>query len=99
METVGGILAEKIFMTTLTQHSSYLRNKKLPKRFPKYKGSTHNRPNGVAELQKKKKKMAMAWIDYRKAYDMVPHSWILETLRSVGIAPNIQCLIQESMPN
>ena len=23
----------------------------------------------------------MAWIDYRKAYDSIPHSWILKTLR------------------
>ncbi len=22
--------------------------------------------------------LSMAWIDYRKAYDMVPHSWIME---------------------
>ena len=22
----------------------------------------------------------MVWIDYRKAYDFVPHSWILECL-------------------
>ena len=43
--------------------------------------------------------LTMAWIDYRKAYDMVPHSWIIETLRLEGIAPNIQRLIQESMPN
>ena len=28
----------------------------------------------------------MAWIDYKKAYDMVPHSWIIETLQLTGVA-------------
>ena len=30
----------------------------------------------------------MAWIDYLKAYDMVPHSWIVECLEMFGIAEN-----------
>ena len=29
-------------------------------------------------------KLSMAWIDYKKAYDMVPHSWILKFLEMVG---------------
>ena len=28
----------------------------------------------------------MAWVDYKKAYDMVPHSWILETIEMMGVA-------------
>ena len=32
----------------------------------------------------------MAWIDYRKAYDFVPHSWILECLDMLGIADNVR---------
>jgi len=28
----------------------------------------------------------MAWIDYRKAYDMIPHSWIAECLELFRIA-------------
>jgi len=31
----------------------------------------------------------MAWIDYKKAYDMVPHSWILESVTLVGIAGSL----------
>ena len=30
---------------------------------------------------------------------MVPHSWILETLQLLVIAPNIQRLVHESMGN
>ena len=41
----------------------------------------------------------MAWIDFKKAYDMVPHSWILESMKMLGIAPNITALIEKSMPS
>ena len=43
--------------------------------------------------------MAMAYIDYRKAYDMVPHSWILEMMEVTGIAKNVGSLIRRSMSN
>ena len=29
----------------------------------------------------------MAWIDYRKAFDSVPHSWILKVLDLLKILP------------
>ena len=32
----------------------------------------------------------MAWIDYRKSYDMVPHSWIKEYLELFGVAEDIK---------
>ena len=35
----------------------------------------------------------MAWIDYKKAYDMVPHSWIIECLDLFGVAENIKSLL------
>ena len=41
----------------------------------------------------------MAWIDYRKAYDMVPHSWIWECARMVGVVQNITTFIDNSMAN
>ena len=31
----------------------------------------------------RKKNLAVAWIDYKKAY-MVPHSWVVECLGMVG---------------
>ena len=36
----------------------------------------------------------MAWMDYKKAYDMVPHSWIITAMGKVGLADNI---IKQSM--
>ena len=39
----------------------------------------------------------MAWIDYMKAYDMVPHSWIIECLDLFGVAENIKSFLVNSM--
>ena len=30
----------------------------------------------MGNCKRRKTNLAMAWIDYKKAYDMVPHSWI-----------------------
>ena len=34
----------------------------------------------IEDCKKKKKNLSMTWTDYR-AYDRVPHSWILKTLQ------------------
>ena len=39
----------------------------------------------------------MAWIDSKKAYDMVPHSWIIKCLDLFGVAENIKSLLVDSM--
>ena len=39
----------------------------------------------------------MGWIDYKKAYDMIPHSWILEMLGLVKVADNVKGLLSNSM--
>ena len=43
--------------------------------------------------------LSMAWIDYKKAYDMVPHSWILKCLEMVRGAKNMITIISNSMAN
>ena len=39
----------------------------------------------------------MAWIDYKKANDMAPHSWIIECLDLLEVVENIQSLLVNSM--
>ena len=39
----------------------------------------------------------MVWIDYQKAYDSVPHSWILKCLKIFRIADNIVSFLEKSM--
>ena len=44
-----------------------------------------------------RKNLAMAWIDYQKAYDSVPHSWILESLKLYNVNTQIVQFIRKSM--
>ena len=39
----------------------------------------------------------MAWIDYTKTYDIVPHSRIIERLDLFGVAENIKTLFVNGM--
>ena len=41
--------------------------------------------------------LSMGWLDFKKAYDMVPHSWIIEVLKMFGITDNLVKLITASM--
>ena len=47
----------------------------------------------ITKLQKKKDK-DMAWVDYKKACDMVPHPWIIATKAMVSLSDNIIGLIK-----
>ena len=49
--------------------------------------------------RKRHTNLGMAWIDYKKAYDMVPHSWILESLELVQVSDNILKFVKRSMAN
>ena len=41
--------------------------------------------------------MSTAWIDYKKAFDSVPHSWIPKCLHMYKIHPVLITFIEESM--
>ena len=49
------------------------------------------------EVKMRKRNLLIAWIDYKKAYDMVPHSWIIDCLEAVGINEKIRRRLAESM--
>ena len=51
----------------------------------------------IREVKPRKKNLGMTWIDYKKAYDMVLHSWIKECLELFGVADNIRTLLVNSM--
>ena len=51
----------------------------------------------IRKVRSSKKNLAMAWIDYKKVCDMVPHSWIEECLDLFGVAENIKTLLVNSM--
>ena len=51
----------------------------------------------IKEFKSRKKNLAMVWMGYKKAYDMVPHSWIIKCLDLFGVAENIKSLLVNSM--
>ena len=51
----------------------------------------------IKNCKRRKTDLGMAWIDYRKAFDMIPHSWILKCLRLFGAAENMVHYIEKSM--
>ena len=44
-----------------------------------------------------RKNRAMAWIDYKKVYDMVPQSWIIHSLRMYKISHEVINFIKKTM--
>ena len=50
----------------------------------------------IREVKMRKENLSMTWIDYKKAYDMVPHMWKIDSLETVGINIKILKLLAES---
>ena len=46
---------------------------------------------------KKHTNLPMAWIDHKKVYDFVPHSWINECMELFRIADNVRNFLEKSM--
>ena len=53
----------------------------------------------LRDCRKRHTNLGMKWIDYKKAYDMVPHSRILESLELVQVSDNILEFAKRSMAN
>ena len=53
----------------------------------------------IKEVKSRNKNLAVAWIDCKKTYDMVPHSRIIECLDLFRVAENIKSLLVNSMEN
>ena len=51
----------------------------------------------LRDCRKRRTNLAMAWIDYKKAYDFGPHSWIIECMEMAGIVDNLINLLQKSI--
>ena len=47
----------------------------------------------MKNCRKRQVGLSMVWIDYRKAYNMVPHSWIRKTLEMCVVAKNVRNIL------
>ena len=49
----------------------------------------------LQECKSRKKNLCVAWIDYQKAFDRVPHSWIIKSLELIGINNKVISFIKK----
>ena len=50
----------------------------------------------LRDCRKRHANLGMEWIDYKKTCDMVPLSWILESLELVQVSDNILKFVKRS---
>ena len=76
--------------------------------FPKEQKGCRKGSRGTAELlyidqhilnesKTRRTNLAMAWIDYKKAYDMLPQSWILHCLKMFKISHEVINFMEQTM--
>ena len=53
----------------------------------------------LENCRKTKRNLSTAWIDYRKAFDSVPHSWILHVMDAYKLSPIVIKFLSNSMSN
>ena len=51
----------------------------------------------LEHCRKMKRNLSTAWIDYRKAFDRVPHSWILKTMHMYKVSPTLINFLSHGM--
>ena len=51
----------------------------------------------LEDCESKRKNLSTSWIDYRKAFDSVPHSWIIKTMQIYRLCPTLINYITYSM--
>ena len=43
----------------------------------------------LSEIRRKKRNLLTVWLDYRKAFDSVPHDWIIKALQLAKVPKNL----------
>jgi hypothetical protein len=51
----------------------------------------------ILQCKRRKKNLCMAWIDYQKAFDRMPHSWIIKSLEIIGINTKVISFMKKVM--
>ena len=51
----------------------------------------------LRNAKRRKTNLHVAWIDYKKAFDSLPHSWITKSLEMLGVSSNIRQFLKIAM--
>ena len=99
-------MTRKILTAQIREEIYYsLTNRRL---FPEEQKGCRKGSRGSAELlyidqhilnesETRRKNLAIAWIDYKKVYDMVPQSWIIHCLKMYKISHEFINFIEKTM--
>jgi hypothetical protein len=49
------------------------------------------------DCKRRKNNLSIAWIDYKKAFDSIPHSWVEKSIELVGVNSKIVTFCKLSM--
>ena len=92
-----GIVNEKVYDHLSQQNLLPEEQEGCPRRTRRTKDQLLIDKAVVRNSRRRKANLNVGWTDFQKAYDMVPHSWILNTLELVGTARNIIELLKRSI--
>ena len=92
-----GILSEEMYQHLKQQQLLSKEQKGCKKRSRETKDQLLIDKMIVRNCKRRHNGLAVGWIDYRKAYHMVLHSWIIECLKMFKVADNMIKLIMDSM--
>ena len=66
--------------------------------FRRCRKNARSSPEAVLkDCRSRKTNLAIAWIDYKKACDMVSHTWIMKCLDMVVVADAVKRILGESI--
>ena len=51
----------------------------------------------LKDCKKRYTNLSMTWIDYKNAYDLIPHSWVSDWMEMFEIVENLRTFLQMSM--
>ena len=51
----------------------------------------------LEEVRSKRRNLSTTWIDYKKAFDSVPHSWIVKSLELYKMCPTVTRFMRENI--
>lgn len=51
----------------------------------------------ASQVSKKSRNISLSWIDYQKAYDSVPHDWLIEVLKIYKVDQKVVELLNRLM--
>ena len=92
-----GILADEIYNHLENEKLLPMEQKRCRRKYRGTKDQLLINRMIIRNCERKQTGLGIAWIDYKKAYDMVPHPWIKKCLTIFGVAENIKGILNESI--